>query len=136
MLFNIRKKYRIQKTIVLIEDNQTDAAYIKNWLKKKGFNVYAAETAEKGIDLVNRVKPDLVFTDYNLPSMDGAKICSSITTATETCDIPVIILTALDSPVTIIKSFESGAYDYITKPYLINQIGRQLKIVLKSYNMM
>ena len=136
MIFNPKKQFNTDKKILLIDDNEGDLYFIQSWLEKNGFNVFKTNNPEEGINLAKEHKPDIIFSDYTMPKMTGAEICKALASDPETSQIPVVILTGLDSPSSIIASFEQGAQDYVTKPFHMAKIGRQLKIILKDYNLL
>jgi putative two-component system response regulator len=84
------------------------------------FNVSLAKNGKQGIKLVNgSAPPDLILLDISMPEMDGYETCRQLKSNPETCEIPVIFLTAKQQPEDELKGFRAGALDYITKPISI-----------------
>jgi len=102
--------------IVIVEDNPGIRILLKQTLKDK----YRVKEAENGIEAIKMVKtfyPELIITDIMMSGMNGYNLCKLIKTDVETSHIPVIILTVLDDKEDIIKGYEYGADNYITKPF-------------------
>ena len=107
----------IQNTILVVEDNRTQAEYLRFILKKAGYHVNIASNGYEALDLITSQRPDIVLTDIIMPEMDGYQLCKTIKGDEKTSDIPVILVTHLYDPVDVIKGLESGADNFIIKPY-------------------
>jgi len=105
-----------QKIVLLIEDNRDMRIYIGNALSPY-FRVIEADNGLKGCKLAKEIIPDIIISDIIMPSMDGYRLCKDIKQDLKTSHIPVILLTAKSSASSIIKGLETGADDYITKPF-------------------
>ncbi len=114
--------------ILIIEDDSDILLILKEQLELDGFEVYGAETAEKGLKLLEEKDPDLVILDLNLPDMDGLKVCRRIR---EKSDLPVLMLTARDSISDKLRGFEYGADDYIVKPFEYLEVVARIKACLR-----
>jgi len=114
--------------ILIIEDDSDILLILKEQLELDGFEVYGAETAEKGLKLLEEKAPDLVILDLNLPDMDGLKVCQKIR---ERNDLPVLMLTARDSISDKLRGFEYGADDYIVKPFEYLEVVARIKACLR-----
>ena len=108
--------------IILIEDEANIANLIKFNLERRGESVVVAPDAELGLKLIQEQKPDLILLDIMLPGMNGFEACLKIKNDRVLKQIPVFMLTALTQSKDIEKSFECGADDYITKPFLIREL--------------
>lgn len=107
-----------QKTTILIVEDERDIREVISWnLKREGYTVFEAETAEKGLELVERAKPDLVLLDMMLPGVDGLSALKTIRNNASTAELPLIMVTARSEDADIVAGLELGADDYICKPF-------------------
>ncbi len=89
---------------------------ISSDLEANGFKVWTAPEGESGIKLARSRKPDLIILDVLLPGMKGRQICAKLKEDPDTKDIPVIFLTAKDSPDDVLAEIQAGALGHLTKP--------------------
>jgi putative two-component system response regulator len=133
-----------RKTIMLVDDDQVHLTAGKNILKSL-YNVFPIPSGEKLFEMLDRVFPDLILLDIEMPEMNGYEVMKRLKSNPGTSDIPVICLTAKIDPSHELKGLELGAVDYIYKPFspilLIRRIETHLllsfqKKELKRYNEM
>ena len=105
------------KKILVAEDNRTQAEYLRFILKKADFTVLMASNGREALEITTTERPDLVLTDIVMPEMDGYELCRKIKNNPALTDIPVILVTHLYDPVDVIRGLESGADNFIIKPY-------------------
>jgi len=103
--------------ILIVEDNRTQAEYLRHILEKKGHQVMVSTNGIEALEMIEAEKPDLILTDVMMPDMDGYKLCETIKNHKRYHDIPVILVTHLYSPVDVIRGLEAGADNFIIKPY-------------------
>jgi len=103
--------------ILIVEDSPTQLAQLDYLLKKAGYQTVLARNGEEGLKQLETVTPDLVISDILMPVMDGYGLCRKMKDNPRLRDIPVIILTALSDPQDVIAGLQSGADNFITKPY-------------------
>ncbi len=103
--------------ILVVEDSRTQAIGLKFLLKEHGFDVRVAYDGVLALAAVAERKPDLIVSDIVMPNMNGYELCKSIRENEETYDIPVILLTQLSELSDVVKALESGADNFVTKPY-------------------
>jgi DNA-binding response OmpR family regulator len=127
--------------ILLIEDNTDVRENIAEILEMAGYKVSTASDGKKGIESVNKEKPDLIVCDIMMPVLDGYGVLHLLSKNEETQNIPFIFLTAKTERSELRKGMEMGADDYITKPFekieLLNAVESRLKKVAsikKSYD--
>jgi len=106
-----------EQEILIVEDSPTQAARLQFILEEHGFKVSKTPNGKAALAYLQTIRPTLVISDVVMPEMDGYELCSKIKQDPKLKDIPVILLTALSDPNDIIKGLESGADNFITKPY-------------------
>ena len=119
------------QNILVVEDDHDLNQAICYSLKKSGYGTYGAESAESGRTEFLRNRIDLVLLDVNLPDGEGFSFCRWIKSRKET---PVIYLTARDMEEDVLTGYESGAEDYITKPFNILEVKARMKAILRRNN--
>ncbi len=120
--------------ILVVDDTITNLYRLSKLLACNGYKVYQAEDGPTALALANEHQPNLILLDIKMLGMDGYGICSRLRAAPETAHIPIIFLSALNSPFDKVLAFKQGAADYITKPFqpeevlarVRHQIGLQL----------
>jgi len=105
-----------QPTLLIVEDNKEVRAFITNCLNST-YNIVQAVDGKEGYDKAVMIMPDLIISDVMMPKMDGISLCSKLKTEFHTSHIPVILLTARTSLIYEKSGLETGADDYITKPF-------------------
>ena len=102
--------------ILVVDDNVTNLSLFFDFLQAGGYQVLVAEDGKSALERLKHAKPDLILLDVMMPEMDGYEVCHRLKQDKNTQNIPVIFMTALSNPDDILKGFEAGAVDYITKP--------------------
>jgi DNA-binding response OmpR family regulator len=110
----------VNKTILIIEDDKNLQEYLQDLLIDKGFSVKILDTGTHAIETIEKIHPDIVILDLGLPLVKGESVCREI--KKEFSSIPVIILTGKDAITDKINAFELGADDYITKPFVAEEL--------------
>lgn len=117
------------KTILIVEDDPELRKYTNELLLDSGYSVVQAPDGIKALELIEKRRPDLVVLDLGLPKLEGEAVCREI--RKKHPDLPVIILTAKDDIADIVKGFNLGADDYITKPFKGEELIARIKARLK-----
>jgi DNA-binding response OmpR family regulator len=115
--------------ILVIEDEADISAFIKRGLVLQGYAVDVAASGQQGLDSFRETPPDAVLLDLMLPGMDGVEVCRRLRAVSE--DVPIIMLTALDSVGDKVQGLEAGADDYITKPFAFDELSARLAAALR-----
>ncbi|SDF18272.1 Signal transduction histidine kinase [Mucilaginibacter pineti] len=118
-------------TILLVEDNEDFRFYIKDNLKD-AFNIIEAENGKKGWQKALAQHPNLIVSDISMPEMNGIDLCLKIRNDSRTSHIPVILLTALTGEEQQLKGLETGATDYMTKPFNFEILLSKIKNILNQ----
>jgi signal transduction histidine kinase/ligand-binding sensor domain-containing protein/DNA-binding response OmpR family regulator len=113
---NINKAEKGSFKLLLVEDNPDIRFYLKDNLSAD-YKVFEAANGDKAWEIIPDLQPDLIVCDIMMPGMDGIELCKRIKTDSRTSHIPVILLTARTSDQHRYEGFETGADDYITKPF-------------------
>lgn len=103
--------------ILIVDDVTENLQVLANMLIPKGFVVSTATGPDKALKFLSMRKPDLILLDVNMPEINGFELCQLIKTNEKWSDIPVIFLTARTQTEDIVKGFEAGSVDYVTKPF-------------------
>ncbi|MGB0453094.1 MAG: response regulator [Bacteriovoracaceae bacterium] len=117
--------------ILVVEDEEDIRELIHFNLFKEKFEVVTCADGEEALNLAKSQKPDLILLDLMLPKLDGVNVCKLLKEDNNTKTIPVIMLTAKGGEDDIIKGLESGADDYITKPFSPKILVARIKTVLR-----
>lgn len=117
--------------ILLIEDEVKTAQFLKQGLEEKGFEVDVATDGMTGRGMFNKIEHDLVITDLVLPGMDGKTICRSIRESGS--DVPVLMLTALGTTEDVVSGLESGADDYLIKPFAFEELVARVRTLIRRH---
>lgn len=104
-------------TILIVEDSATQARKLQYILEEENFTVFWAENGKKAFEFLETQEPIIIISDVLMPEMNGFQLCSAVKKDERYKNIPVILLTTLSDPQDIIKGLESGADNFITKPY-------------------
>ena len=117
-------------SILAVDDVALNLLLVKKILQRYNFRIRTADSGVKALEEVAAEKPDLILLDILMPGIDVFEVLSRLKADWNTKDIPVIILSALNSNKDIVRAYEMGAKDYITKPIimekLINSVARNL----------
>lgn len=103
--------------ILVVDDVSKNLQILGSILDEVGYSTTFAISGAQALERLETAKPDLILLDMMMPDMDGLQICSILKSNPETCDIPVIFLTASQNSEHIIQAFDKGAVDYLTKPF-------------------
>lgn len=120
------------KKILVVEDNSYLRQEIVEILTMENFKVYEAENGFVGIKLAKEKIPDLIISDILMPECGGFSMLKAIKDNTKTKRIPIIFMSAKTSSVDIRKGMDIGGYDYLTKPFKINELLKSIQGVLKK----
>lgn len=109
-------KSTTKKKILIVEDDAAVRKVLSRTLRKAGYEVQEAEHALAAICAMVRAGADLVLTDIRMPIMDGLGLVRELKTHKDTCHVPVVAVTGLDTPESRTAAFKAGCVGYITKP--------------------
>ena len=118
-------------TLLIVEDSEDVIIYLMDILKEY-YNLFVAENGDDGLRMGMEVSPDLIISDVMMPQMDGIEFCKRIKSNWQTSHIPVILLTAKASSENKIEGLETGADDYLTKPFSYRELSARIKNLLEQ----
>ena len=119
--------------ILVVDDVQSNVLLLKALLGREGFNIVYAMNGAEALEKVKIEHPDLVLLDVMMPDMDGFEVAGRLKVEPEQAEIPIIFLTALNDSASVVKGFQLGANDFISKPFrreeLLIRVEHQLSLV-------
>ncbi len=124
-------KEEIEKPIILVIEDNTDLRYYIRSSLESDYKVIEAKDGKEGLDMAMTIIPDLVITDIMMPEPDGYQVCKTLKTHMNTSHIPVVMLTAKTSEESIVQGFQTGADDYITKPFSTRALSARIKNLIE-----
>ena len=113
---DLNKTPEEKPTLLIVEDNDDLRFYIKDNLQNQ-YNVYEAANGEEALAIILKIVPDLIISDVMMPGIDGIELCRRVKADKNICHIPLILLTARSTEEEQFESLETGADDYILKPF-------------------
>lgn len=120
-----------RKTLLIVDDDQDLRGAIAEQLQAEGFETLEAPTAGDGVRAARETKPDLILLDVDLPDMDGRDACKRM--REDGVQAPVIMLTAASTDEDTVRGLDSGASDYVTKPYKFAVLLARIRAQLRDY---
>lgn len=109
-------------SILVVDDLADNLQILATTLSKQGYQVRCAKNGSAALRGASTIQPDLILLDIKMPDLDGYEVCQQLKANKETCDIPVIFLSALDDVLDKVKAFEVGGVDYISKPIQVKEV--------------
>lgn len=118
----------VKVRIAIIEDELEISRFLETALQGQGYHISTAQNAKMGIKITSAHPPDLIILDLGLPDMDGKTVIKSLR---EWSNVPIIILSARDQEAEKVAALESGADDYVTKPFGMSELLARIKVALR-----
>jgi len=118
----------VRKRILIVDDEQEITLVLRSGLTKHGYDVRVAGEGEAALDLFHAWTPDLVITDLSMPNMNGLKLCQRLR---ETSEVPIIILSVKGDEATKVEALDTGADDYLTKPFGMGELLARVRATLR-----
>ena len=119
--------------ILVVDDVMSNLMLLKVLLTSEKFGIMTASNGHQAIEMTQNEKPDLLLLDVMMPDLSGFEVAKKLKSDPQTSDVPIIFLTALNSTADIVKGFEAGGNDFISKPFnkeeLITRIYHQISLV-------
>jgi two-component system, sensor histidine kinase and response regulator len=124
---NQKPKELFGKKVMIVDDTPANIDLLYQTLEPEGYKISVAGTGEETLKLVPKIKPDLILLDVMLPGIDGFETCQKLKEAPETANIPIIFITAKAESEDIVKGFNLGGADYLTKPFNQEEVCARIK---------
>ncbi|MDY4464384.1 MAG: response regulator [Prevotella sp.] len=109
-------------TVLAVDDVPLNLILVEKILQRYNFKVKKANGGQEALDMIAAEKPSLVLLDLMMPNVDGFDVLAELSKSEETSNIPVVILSALNSESDIEKALSNGAKDFVTKPILMDKL--------------
>lgn len=126
-------------SVLIVDDVPLNILLIKKMLSRYTFEIRTANGGQAALDAIAQKKPDLLLLDLMMPGIDGFEVIRRLSASDETKDLPIIILSALNSEQDISKGFQLGANDFINKPIimekLLSSVTTQINLAEANKNM-
>ena len=120
-----------QPHVLIIEDEPAQREILSYNLQSEGFRTSSAGNGEEALILVSEDRPDVIVLDWMLPSVSGIEICRQLKARGETRDVPIIMLSARAEEVDRVRGLETGADDYVVKPYAVRELVARVRTQLR-----
>lgn len=117
--------------VAVIEDDPTILKVVTQSLESQGYMVETASEGREAVKLLDQIKPDLVILDWNLPEMNGLQICQFLRSRPSTSKVPVLMLTVYSELRHKVSAFDTGADDYLTKPFEVPELLARVNALLR-----
>ena len=117
--------------ILVVEDEDALSTLLQYNLDKEGYEVLVASDGEEALTLVSEKLPDLVILDWMLPKISGIEVCRRLRQRTESRNVPIIMLTARGEETDRIRGLDTGADDYVIKPFAMSELSARIRAVLR-----
>ncbi len=118
--------------ILVVDDIPHNLQVMSEVLETKGYETSFANNGLQALEQIPFAKPDLILLDLMMPEMDGIEVCKRLKSHPDFCKIPIIFLTASNERNNLVKAFEVGAVDYITKPFQTEEVLARIEVQLKN----
>ena len=122
-------------TVLCVDDDALTLNLLANMLEEEGFSVLLASTGYDALALAISRKPSLILLDLRLPDIPGEEVCRTLRAHGPTADIPIIILTVKSDETAKVNGLDTGADDYVTKPFSVQILLARIKALLRRKRM-
>lgn len=120
--------------ILIVDDNRNNLEVLSETLARAGFQVAVAIDGENALEQIKYYQPEIILLDVMMPNLDGFETCKLLKQNSNTCNIPIILITALTETEVKVRALKLGVNDYITKPFESSELLARIESQLKSYN--
>jgi two-component system phosphate regulon response regulator PhoB len=122
---------KLHPVVLVVEDEPAQREVLAFNLEAEGFDVFQAANGEEALVMVDEVSPDIIVLDWMMPNLSGIEVCRQLKIRSETREIAVIMLSARSEEVDRVRGLETGADDYVIKPYSIVELMARVKAHLR-----
>lgn len=121
--------------IMIVDDTPQNLGVLEKMLIGKGYYIFAMTGGDTALKVAEKNPPDLFLLDVNMPGMNGYQLCEKIKASPALCEIPVVFLSGMNETEDKIKGFEAGGFDYITKPFQLDEVEARVKTHLTIHKL-
>ncbi len=122
---------RMKPTVLIVEDEEALSTLLQYNLDKEGYRILSASDGEEAAMMVRETTPDLVLLDWMLPGLSGIELCRRLRGRPETRNLPIIMITARGEESDRIRGLDTGADDYVTKPFSMTELLARIRAVMR-----
>ncbi|MCB1414813.1 MAG: phosphate regulon transcriptional regulator PhoB [Nitratireductor sp.] len=120
--------------VLIVEDEPAQTELLRYNFDKTGFRTITATDGEEGVLLARERRPDLIVLDWMLPELSGIEVCRQLKRDAEVRQIPIMMLTARGEETDKVRGLDTGADDYVVKPYSVNELLARARALLRRAN--
>jgi DNA-binding response OmpR family regulator len=132
MLKNLLRGRKMgKKKILVVDDEPNILMSIEFILEMEGYEVHTARDGDEALDVAERVRPDLILLDVNMPRKDGYEVCRMLRKREDLAGMKVIMLTAKGQTLEMKKGLEVGADEYVTKPFSADELLEKIRTLIE-----
>jgi two-component system phosphate regulon response regulator PhoB len=128
---NTDVKRAVAPSLLVVEDEDSLATLLQYNLEKEGYGVTVCADGEEALIRIDERQPDLVVLDWMLPTVSGIEVCRRLRQRTETRNLPIVMLTARSEESDRIRGLDTGADDYVVKPFSMTELTARIRAVLR-----
>ena len=122
-----------EPTIIVADDDRTTVMMVQSILRTWKIHCVVAQNGKDAMELTKKLKPDALLLDVSMPDMDGFQVLAALRADPATRDTPIVMLTAAQSEDEVVRGFDLGADDYITKPFRAHEMLVRLKRLVRKH---
>ena len=126
------RKNFVKKCVLIVDDNESDRLLVQRTVEKMGHRVLTAGNGKIGFEVAKADRPDLILSDCRMPEADGVELCKWLKSDVDTKDIPMVFLTEISTPKTVVECFDLGVDNYICKPINAKLLTAQIKTIFEN----
>lgn len=120
--------------ILIVDDVDNNRFALRDIILEMGHQPVLAENGAQALKIIYRIQPQLIISDISMPELDGYELCKILKENPETRHIPIIFISAFDDPSDVVKGFDLGGEDYITKPFIPKVVKARLRLHLRLFD--
>ncbi len=123
------------EAILIVDDVEINRAILEEIIRSMNQNPVLAESGEQALEIIKDQLPKLILLDISMPGMSGYELCRILKEDEDTREIPVIFISAHDAVQDVVEGFSHGGADYITKPFIAEEVEARVGVQLRLYDM-
>lgn len=129
------QKAASRKEVLIVDDVEVNRIILEEIIKDMGYSPILAESGENALEMLKERMPQLILTDISMPGMDGYELCKILKSNEKTREIPIIFISAYNASTDIVKGFSIGGEDYITKPFVAEEVKARVGVQFRLHDM-